>query len=89
MTKEMGTALMEEAATRPLIEETMIGDVPLVPTKGIEVAPTMGMDLYLILDQRKEAVRIMEELRALPRTDTTGHCLSSLTFSHSACTYEN
>lgn len=89
MTREMGTALMEEAAIHPLIEETMIGDVPLVPTKGIEVAPTTDMDPYLLLDQRKGAVRIMEELKALPRTDTTGCYLSSLTYSHSAYTSED
>lgn len=78
MTKEMGTALMEEVAIRPLIEETMIGDAPLVPIKGIEVAPTTDMDLYPLLNQREGAVLNMEEPKALPMTDTRGHYLPSL-----------
>ncbi|KAG6402703.1 hypothetical protein SASPL_134909 [Salvia splendens] len=71
MTKEMGTALMEEDVTRLLIEETMIADVPQVPIKEIGVALTMDMDLYQILDQNEGAVLNMEEQKALPMIDTT------------------
>lgn len=71
MTKEMGTAPMEEVVIRPLIEEAMIGDVPQVPIRGTGVAPTMDMDPFQILDQREGAVLNMEEPKALSMTDTT------------------
>ena len=67
---------MEEDVTRLLIEETMIADVPQVPIKEIGVALTMDMDLYQILDQNGGAVLNMEEQKALPMTDTTGHYYS-------------
>lgn len=78
MTKETGTAPMEEVVMHPPMEETMIGGAPQVPIRGIGVAPTMDMDPYQILDQSEEGVLNMEEQRARSMTDTKGHYFSFL-----------
>lgn len=72
MTKEMGTALIEEVEMPLLMDEAMgVETVPQVHILGTEVAPIMDMELYQTL-KNEGAVLTMPELIALSMIDTLG-----------------
>lgn len=72
MTKEMGTALIEEVEMPLLMEEAMGVEIDLqVHILGTEVALIMDMELCQIL-KSEGLVPNMPELKALPLIDTQG-----------------